>query len=103
MKEPQRWEAEHLSPETVVQVVHSLLDDYLSASKTGTDKVLQQVPPRQIAEALDSADILSQGFASEEQLLNFIRTYLQHTNHLNNPKYFGHQVAVPHQLSGIPE
>ena len=103
MKEPQRWEAEHLSPETVVEGVHSLLEDYLSASKTGADKVLQQVPPRQIAEALDSADILSQGFASEEQLFEFIRIYLQHTNHLNNPKYFGHQVAVPHQLSGIPE
>jgi L-2,4-diaminobutyrate decarboxylase len=92
-----------LSEDIVVQGVAKLLDDYIINSKKSGSKVLQQKPPREIAEALGAEKILKHGFASESDLLSFISTYLTHTNHLKNPKYLGHQVAVTQNLSGIPE
>lgn len=80
-----------------------LLNEYIERSKNGEGPVLFQQKPEQIAEALHLNALFENGFQNLENLESFVKTYLTHTNHLNNPKYMGHQVAVPQDLSGIPD
>ena len=92
-----------LTTQTLIDGVGQLLTNYIEKSKKGEDKVLQQQPPRNIAEDLKAREILHSGFQDSQEALQFVKRYLTHTNHLKNPHYLGHQVAVPHDLSGIPD
>jgi L-2,4-diaminobutyrate decarboxylase len=80
-----------------------LLNEYIERSKNGEGPVLLQEKPEQIAQELQLDTVFENGFQNLEDLIDFVKTYLAHTNHLNNPKYMGHQVAVPQDLSGIPD
>mgnify|MGYP002620528605 CR=1 FL=1 len=83
--------------------VGQLLQEHLEASKAGNTPALNQQAPETIAQDLQLKERLKNGFQGEEDLLSFVQRYLTHTNHLSNPHYMGHQVAVPQDLSGIPE
>ena len=87
----------------VNQEVSQLLDQYLRNSKTGKTHVLKQQTPETIAEKLKLESNFIKGFTSLEDIKSFIFNYLDNTNHLRNPRYMGHQVAVPQDLSGIPD
>ena len=87
----------------VNQEVSQLLDQYLRNSKTGKTHVLKQQTPETIAEKLKLESNFIKGFSSLEDIKSFILNYLDNTNHLRNPRYMGHQVAVPQDLSGIPD
>lgn len=87
----------------VNQEVSQLLDQYLRDSKTGKTHVLKQQTPETIAEKLKLESNFIKGFTSLEDIKSFIFNYLDNTNHLRNPRYMGHQVAVPQDLSGIPD
>ena len=80
-----------------------LLNEYIERSKNGEGPVLLQEKPEQIAQELQLDTVFENGFQNLEDLIDFVKTYLANTNHLNNPKYMGHQVAVPQDLSGIPD
>ena len=80
-----------------------LLNQYLEKSKKREVEVLKQEQPEYIAEQLQLNSILKNGFQNLDNLEKFVNTYLKHTIHLSNPKYMGHQVAVPQDLSGIPD
>lgn len=79
------------------------LEVYLQRSQAGKTEALNQQSPEWIAQELQLKERLHKGFQGEADLLAFTQTYLKHTNHLNHPHYLGHQVAVPQDLSGIPE
>lgn len=85
------------------EIVATALENYIHESLSEPNDVLNQKTPEEIAKALMVKPIFEKGFENTTQLQEFITTYLQNTNHLKNPKYLGHQVAVPHDLSGIPE
>ncbi len=85
------------------KIVAKALENYIKKSVSKEVKVLKQNTPKQIAKELDLISVFENGFQGEHQLENFILTYLRNTNHLKSPKYMGHQVAVPHDLAGIPE
>ena len=88
---------------TAVPAIAQLLDDYVTSSKQQQTTVLQQKSPEAIIEALKTHAFFENGFESGEAMLEFVTTYLENTNHLHHPRYMGHQVAVPHPLSGIPD
>ena len=83
--------------------IAEVLNDYLKQSKTGKEVVLLQQTPEYIAEKLQLNTVFKNGFKDVKSLEGFVKTYLDHTNHLSNPRYMGHQVAVPQDLSGIPD
>lgn len=87
----------------VSKSVGKLLNRYIKASHSKRVPVLNQKDPKEIAEALQLKECFNQGFRSLKALENFTATYLDHTNHLRHSHYMGHQVAVPQDLSGIPE
>lgn len=89
--------------EKIIQDVGQLLSNHLTKSKAAETPALNQQPPEVIAEELKLKERLNKGFKDSEDLLSFVQVYLSHTNHLSHPHYMGHQVAVPHDLSGIPE
>ena len=84
-------------------IVANALKKYVNKSKKDNEVVLKQNSPEKIAEMLNASSIFENGFSNTKELNNFISTYLENTNHLKNPRYMGHQVAVPHDLSGIPD
>tara|TARA_B100001175_G_scaffold69411_2_gene57271 strand:+ start:3413 stop:4861 length:1449 start_codon:yes stop_codon:yes gene_type:complete len=79
--------------------VSMLLSNYIDEN----DHVLKQKDPKIIANKLNLKSNLKKGFENDDSMMEFIKNYLSNTNHLKNPRYMGHQVAVPHDLSGIPE
>ncbi len=83
--------------------IATLLHNYLKQSKKGDSKVLNQEQPERIAEELQLKNLFQNGFQNIQNITDFIQGYLKHTNHLSNPRYMGHQVAVPQDLSGIPD
>ncbi|MDG1024122.1 MAG: pyridoxal-dependent decarboxylase [Flavobacteriaceae bacterium] len=83
--------------------VSQLLDQYIRNSRIGKTPVLKQQTPETIAEKLKLESNFIKGFSSIEDIKSFILNYLDNTNHLRNPRYMGHQVAVPQDLSGIPD
>lgn len=83
--------------------VGELLQKHIEQSKAGKTPALNQQAPETIANELKLKERLASGFQDQDDLLSFVETYLTHTNHLSHPHYMGHQVAVPHDLSGIPE
>lgn len=89
--------------EVTLKAVGSLIESYVKSSSAGQTVALDQQAPEQIAKALNLHKVFEKGFRNQEELLGFITTYLKHTNHLRHPHYMGHQVAVPQDLSGIPE
>lgn len=89
--------------ESVVSKVRDVLGEYLRKSKSGDSAVLNQKEPNVIAKELKLEERFRQGFDSPEDIADFTKNYLVNTNHLRHPHYLGHQVAVPKDLSGIPE
>ena len=83
--------------------ISALLEDYIEKSREEKTFVLNQRSPKSIAEALQTEHHFKNGFKTTAALIKFISIYLDNTNHLRNPKYMGHQVAVPQDLSGIPD
>lgn len=86
-----------------IAAVGEVLAAHLEQSKNRQTKALHQCDPKHIAQALRLKEIVAKGFEDKDELLAFVGTYLEHTNHLSHPHYMGHQVAVPQDLSGIPE
>jgi len=89
--------------EKIIHEVGEILASHLTRSKAGQTPALNQQPPELIAKDLKLMERLREGFKDPADLLSFVQVYLSHTNHLSHPHYMGHQVAVPHDLSGIPE
>ena len=89
--------------EVIITQVGQLLKQHLLKSKAKETPALNQQTPEKIAQELQLKERFSNGFNGENDLLDFVQQYLTHSNHLSHPHYMGHQVAVPHDLSGIPE
>ena len=87
----------------IIGDIGKLLSNHIKTSKQNKNYVLNQQSPELIAATLELKKLLKKGFSNNNEILNFIKNYLKNTNHLSNPNYMGHQVAVPYDLSGIPE
>lgn len=79
------------------------MEGYIKKSISEGELVLNQKSPEEISKVLEVETLFENGFQSTHQINKFISNYLENTNHLKNPRYMGHQVAVPHDLSGIPD
>ncbi|MBU0682157.1 MAG: aminotransferase class I/II-fold pyridoxal phosphate-dependent enzyme [Proteobacteria bacterium] len=69
-----------------------VLSHYLKSSSHSEQKVLIQKPIANILAELDFSRLISEGGGS---LPEIITTLLGHCNHMLDPRYIGHQVAVP--------
>lgn len=106
MNEPIKKRTEVENPMSFLAIkerIAALLYTYLQQSKKGDSKVLNQEHPERIAEELQLKNLFQNGFQNIQNITDFIQGYLKHTNHLSNSRYMGHQVAVPQDLSGIPD
>ena len=95
--------ADHNFWETTVPKIGEILAQYVNRSQKLETQVLQQQDPSQLIKDLNTEQLFRAGFKSQEDVLDFTQTYLKNTNHLHHPHYMGHQVAVPHPISGIPD
>ena len=94
---------DHSEWQKAVPKIAEILNNYVTESQNENSPVLQQRDPSSIITDLNIEDLFSKGFQSEADMIQFVTNYLDNTNHLHHPHYMGHQVAVPHALSGIPD
>lgn len=87
----------------IAQKVLEVLSDYVSNSQTGEGKVLQQMPAGELAATLQLEKWIHGGGLNEDNVLDFLTSYLENTQHMHHPHYIGHQVATPHVASGIAD
>ncbi len=87
----------------ISQVVLEHLCEYINTSQQGKDKVLKQPPPEVIARSLNIKHYIQQGGIHREGTHDFMKYYLEYSQHLHHPKYLGHQVPGPHIASGIAD
>ncbi|MEW6220732.1 MAG: aminotransferase class V-fold PLP-dependent enzyme [Thermodesulfobacteriota bacterium] len=73
---------------------------YLTEAQAGHGKVLVQRPVAEILEDLDFQSVVEDGQADLAALTAAI---LEHSNHLADPRYIGHQVAVPMVPSALAD
>lgn len=86
-----------------VPKISAVLHQYVQNSQDENTEVLKQKDPTHIISGLNIEQLMTVGFQNEQEVIAFVDKYLEYTNHLHNPKYMGHQVAVPHPFSGIPD
>ena len=79
--------------------IHAKVSMLLSKYIKENDHVLKQIDPKKIATELNLKDTLKNGFDNIDSMMSFIKNYLSNTNHLKNPGYMGHQVAVQQDLA----
>ena len=79
------------------------LTAYVQSSRKSTAPVVQLPTKEDLAKKLRARERIRDGFRDTEDITDFIDTYLQHTMHLHDPRYLGHQVAVPHVASAFAE
>jgi len=87
----------------ITEVVSEKLANYLDKSQEGNNKVLIQKPAEQLAKDLHLEKYIKEGGLSTTSVASFMDTYLENTQHIHHPHYIGHQVAVPHVVSGIAD
>lgn len=87
----------------MTEVVLQQLCTYLTNSQAGKGKVIQQLPPAELAEKLQLQFWIQQGGFHPDAAAQWLGTYLSNTQHMHHPHYIGHQVSVPHVASGIAD
>jgi len=79
------------------------LSQYLESSRNSSAPVIELPSKETLASRLNARERIKYGFQDEADITDFIDTYLKHTMHLHDPRYLGHQVAVPHIASAFAE
>jgi L-2,4-diaminobutyrate decarboxylase len=85
------------------QVVTEQLSNYLNDSKKGRLQTLKQNTPQKIAADLKLELLLRNGALLNDDFPNFLKKYLENTQHLHHPHYLGHQVSAPNMASGFAD
>ncbi|MCY4298135.1 MAG: pyridoxal-dependent decarboxylase [Flavobacteriaceae bacterium] len=88
---------------SLIQKTSDLLLNFIEESYSGSENVLQNQSINDLIQKLDAPRYLTEGFGSEQEIAEFIKTYLHHSTQVLNPNYVGHQVSIPHALSCIPD
>jgi len=77
--------------------------DYVNDSQSGNTRVLEQAPASALAELLQLNHWIKNGQITPQKASDFLKNYLDNTQHLHHPQYIGHQVAPPHLASGLAD
>lgn len=86
-----------------VDATAAKLAAYVTSSRAGSAKVVQQAPFTQIADELQLQHYIEQGGLGEGNYSAWLDAYLDHSQHMHHPHYLGHQVAVPHLAEGVAD
>ncbi len=92
-----------IQTQKTISEIGKILENHIEDSVNKKTPALNQIEPELIASKLKLKERIKYGFKSLEDISNFIKNYLNNTNHLRHPHYMGHQVPVTHDLAGIPE
>ena len=84
-------------------IVLKKLTTYFGESQEGKGKVLQQIPPSEMAAQMNLEAFIRNGGLTPENMHTFLDPYLENSQHMHHPGYMGHQVAVPHIASGLAD
>jgi len=88
----------NIAEKVLIQLVR-----YIEKSNKGIGKVLVQKKPEEIATDMQLEHYIRKGKISEDNIEKLLQVYLSNTQHMHHPAYIGHQVAVPHPISGLAD
>jgi len=79
----------------------SELTSYLQQAKESTTPALSYVEPDEMLRYWQSWSVESRHLSESEKIRKFCIDLLTYTNHLQNPKYVGHQVSSPLPIASL--
>ncbi len=85
------------------QIVTEQLNNYLNDSKKGRLHTLTQNTPQKIADDLNLEALIRKGALLNDDFPDFLKKYLENTQHLHHPHYLGHQVSAPNIASSFAD
>ena len=80
-----------------------LLSKYLEESYAGEGPTVVQQSPEDTERQLGLTRLIRNGRLNEKNYSDFLASYLDNSQHMHHPHYMGHQVAVPHPISGLSD
>lgn len=89
--------------QTLTKKVVDLLALYLRQSTSGDGVTLHQEPYLSLASQLSLTELIRSGGLNGDRAIEWVSSYLEHSQHMHHPHYMGHQVAIPHLSAGIAD
>ncbi len=83
------------------ETILNSLEAYSQQCSSRQGAVLAQKSSARLIADLELEKLAKTGGLAGENLAEFMRKYLETTNHLHHPNYMGHQVAVPHYAGSL--
>lgn len=83
------------------RITADALEAFETQSRGRTGKVIHQTPMAELARQLDIDRLIAEGGLTGDRLARFLADYLANSTRLRDPRYMGHQVAVPHGSSAL--
>lgn len=87
----------------LISEINHQLKDYLTSSMSAEGKISRQIPASKLARKLQLKNWITEGGLNEENLHQLLDPYLEHSQRMHHPHYIGHQVSVPHLISGAAD
>ncbi len=86
-----------------IKIAADHVENYLDESVHGKGRVISQPKAEDLAADLRIEQWIREGGMDDQDINDFLPTYLENSMHMHHPQYIGHQVAVPHLASGIAD
>ncbi len=87
----------------LIASLNDQLEAYLSSSIQGEGKVSRQISASELAKKMKLSHWIEHGGMTAHNAHTFMEPYLEHSQRMHHPHYIGHQVAVPHLISGAAD
>ena len=87
----------------VIQAMIPTLHEYVQKSMEGDGKVLHQQMASALARELRLVDLIRNGGINHSNVNDFLKVYLDNSQHMHHPQYIGHQVSSSHLASGVAD
>lgn len=79
------------------------LESYIALSMSGSGKVLKQELASKLAGDLNLKKWIVKGGLNEDNVTDFLQTYLDNSQRMHHPHYIGHQVSSSHMASAVAD
>ena len=87
----------------LIDKINDKLEDYLQRSQDGEGKANRQLKASDLAKKLGLKEWIANGGLDASNVDALLNPYLEHSQRMHHPHYIGHQVSVPHLISGAAD
>jgi L-2,4-diaminobutyrate decarboxylase len=87
----------------IIKKILPQLESYIETSMSGSGKVLKQELASKLSDDLNLTKWIKEGGVNEDNVSEFLKTYLDNSQRMHHPHYIGHQVSSSHLASAVAD